>query len=134
MKKYTSVVRSTKKGLMITTQICKLRVILRSRVSRRGVYPREGYRSVTLMPMPGSTGLTRSALFCARKLYNPHGGGQNQTSVEFSMHEIINVNCWSGLLGSTGFVRKFLCTPCICGRPAEVQPRSDARVVSAVMP
>ena len=51
------------------------------------------------------------------------------------MHETISVkvlvNFWSGLLASTRFVRKFLCTPCIvCGRPAEVQPRSDARVVS----
>ena len=36
-----------------------------------------------------------------------------------------------GLLGFIGFVRKFLCTPCTCGRPAEVQPRPDARVVSA---
>ena len=32
-----------------------------------------------------------------------------------------------GYLGLPGFVRKFLCTPCICGRPAEVQPRPDAR-------
>ena len=39
----------------------------------------------------------------------------------------VSVSFWSGLLGSTGFVRKFLCTPCICGRPAEVQPRPDAR-------
>ena len=45
---------------------------------------------------------------------------------------IVRVNFWSGLLGSAGFVRKFLCTPCICGRPAEVQPRPDAQVVSAV--
>ena len=36
------------------------------------VYPREGYRSVTLLVMSGSTGLRRPALFCARKLYNPH--------------------------------------------------------------
>ena len=37
------------------------------------VYPPEGcYRSVTPLLLPGSTGLTRSALFCARKLYNPH--------------------------------------------------------------
>ena len=52
------------------------------------------------------------------------------------MHEtiivIVRVRFRSGLLGSTGFVRKFLCTPCICGRRAEVQPRPDARVVSAV--
>ena len=36
----------------------------------------------------------------------------------------------SGLLGFTGFVRKFPCTPCICGRLAELQPRPDARVFS----
>ena len=98
------------------------------------VYPREGYRSVTPLLMPGSRGLTHSALFCARKLYNPHWGGQNQTSVEFSMYETVSVTVWvsfwSGLLGSTvffgstGFVRKFLCTPCICmwqtsGGPAQ---------------
>ena len=35
------------------------------------VYPREGYKSVTPLLMPGSTGLTRSALFCARRLFNP---------------------------------------------------------------
>ena len=49
--------------------------------------------------MPGPTGLRRSALSCARKLYNPHWGGQNQTSIEFSMHETISVTavwvrCW----------------------------------------
>ena len=53
-----------------------------------------------------------------------------------SMHEtisaIVRVSFWSGPLGSTGIVRKFLCTPCICGRPAEVQPRPDAPVLSAV--
>ena len=38
-----------------------------------------------------------------------------------------------GLLGSTGFVRVFLCTPCICGKPAEAQPRPDARVVSTTV-
>ena len=31
-------------------------------------YSREGYGSVTPMLVPGSTGLRRSALFCARKL------------------------------------------------------------------
>ena len=35
------------------------------------VYPREGYRSVTPLLMPGPKGLRRSTLFCARKLYNP---------------------------------------------------------------
>ena len=45
---------------------------------------------------------------------------------------VVLFSFWSELLGSTGFVRKFLCTPCICGRPAEVQPRPDARVVRAV--
>ena len=89
---------------------------------------------VTPLLMPGSTGLRRSALFCARKLYNiPHWGGQNQaSSVPFSMHYticvLVWVSFWSGLLGSTGVVRKFLCTPYVCGRPAEVQPRPDARV------
>ena len=43
---------------------------------------------------------------------------------------IVRVNVWGGLLGSTGFVRKFLCSPCICGGPAEVQPRPDTQVVS----
>ena len=37
-----------------------------------------------------------------------------------------------GYLGLPGLYASFLCTPCICGRPAEVQPRPDARVVSAV--
>ena len=31
------------------------------------VYPREGYRTATPLLIPGSTGLRRSALFCARK-------------------------------------------------------------------
>ena len=53
------------------------------------------------------------------------------------MHETIGVivfrvNFRSGLLGSTGFVRKFLCAPRKCDRPSEVQPRPDARAVSAV--
>ena len=62
-EKYTSAVRSTKNVFLIKSQLCKLRVILRSRVLR-GVYPREGYysRSVTPLLMPGSTGLGRSAL------------------------------------------------------------------------
>ena len=34
----------------------------------------------------------------------------------------------NGVLGSTGFVRKFLCTSCICDRPAMVQPRPNAPV------
>ena len=46
-EKYTSAVRSTKNDFMTKNQLCKLRVILRSRVLRGGVYPREGYRSVT---------------------------------------------------------------------------------------
>ena len=38
-----------------------------------GVYPREGYRSVTPLLLPGSTTPPRrSVLFCAPKLYNPH--------------------------------------------------------------
>ena len=58
------------------------------------VYPREGYRSVTpLLIMPGSTGLRRWTLFIARKLYNPHWGGQNQTHTcgIHSMHETMSV-------------------------------------------
>ena len=51
--------------------------------------PREGYRSVTPLLLPGWTGQRRSTLLCARKPYNPHWGGPNQTSVEFSMHETI---------------------------------------------
>ena len=35
----------------------------------------------------GLTGRRRSALFCARKLCNPHWGGQKQTCVEFSVHK-----------------------------------------------
>ena len=39
------------------SSVCKLRVVFRSRVLR-GVYPRrEGYRSLTPVLMPGSTGL-----------------------------------------------------------------------------
>ena len=58
------------KSFFIKTQLRKLRVVLRSRVSR-GVYPGEGYKSVTPLLVPASTGLTCSALFCARKRYNP---------------------------------------------------------------
>ena len=36
------------------------------------VYPRERYRSVTPLLMPGSTGLRRSTLSCAPKLCIPH--------------------------------------------------------------
>ena len=35
-------------------------------------------------------------------------------------------------LKTSGFVRKFLCTFCICRRPAVVQTRLVARIVSAV--
>ena len=49
--KYISAVRSTEDDLLIKTQLCKLRVMLRSRLSR-GVYTREGYRSVTPLLMP----------------------------------------------------------------------------------
>ena len=72
-EKFTPAVRSTKNDFLVKTQLCKLRMILRSRVLR-GVSPREGYRSVTPLLMPRSTGLRLSALSCARKLYNPHEG------------------------------------------------------------
>ena len=72
-EEYTSAVRSTRNVFLLKTQLCKVRVILRSRMYvTKCVYPREGYRSVTPLLMPGSTGLRHSALFCARKLYNPH--------------------------------------------------------------
>ena len=85
--------------------------------------------------MPGSTVRRRSALFCARKLCNAHWWGQSQIFVEFSigMHKstsvIMRVGCLSGLPWSTQVVPKFLCTPFICGRPAEVQPGPDALVL-----
>ena len=64
---------STKKYDFITTQLCKLRVTLRSRVLRGvNALVKDTYRSVTPLLLPGSTGLRRSALSCARKLYNPH--------------------------------------------------------------
>ena len=58
---YTSSVRSTKKYSLIKTQLCKLRVILRSRVLR-SVCPREGYRSVT--PVYHTREFTMLFLFC----------------------------------------------------------------------
>ena len=99
------------------------------------VYPREGYRSVTARLMPGSTGLRRWALFYERKLYNLHWGEQKQTFVEFSMYKTKNIaHFWGGLLSWVYPVctQVLVCTPCICGRPAEVHSRPDARVVSAV--
>ena len=57
-----------------------------ARVTKR-VYPREGYRSVTPLLMPGLTGLKCQALFCARKLNNPHQGGQHQTAVELRVYK-----------------------------------------------
>ena len=56
---------------LIKIQLWKMRVILRSRVLR-AVYPRERYRSVTPLLVPGYTGQKRPALFCARKLNDPH--------------------------------------------------------------
>ena len=53
------------------------------------VYPREAYSLVTPLLTPRSTGLRRSALFCTRKLYHPHSGGQSHISVEFRMHKTI---------------------------------------------
>ena len=80
---------------------------------------------------------TFSLVLRTETVYNPLWGGQNQAWVEFSMHETIRVivwvSFWSGLLGSTGFVRKFLCAPCICGRPTEVQPRRDAGAFTNVI-
>ena len=52
-EKCTSAVRSTENGFLVKTHLCKLRVILRSRVLR-GVYSREGHRLVTPLQMPGS--------------------------------------------------------------------------------
>ena len=53
------------KGFFIKTQLCKLRVILRSRVLRWCIYRREGYGSVTPLLMPASTGLeTFSLILC----------------------------------------------------------------------
>ena len=70
MKKYTSAVRSTKNDF---DQNSALQAACDTSIARvtRCVYPREGYRSVTPLLMPGSRGLRRSTLFCARKLYNP---------------------------------------------------------------
>ena len=47
------------------------------------------------------------------------------------MNQIV-VIVWSGLLESARFLRKFLCTPCMFSRPAKVQVRPDAWVVSAI--
>ena len=71
MKKYTSAVRSTKN---VFDQNSALQAACDTSIARvtRCVCPREGYRSVAPLLMPGSTGLRRSALFCARKLYNSH--------------------------------------------------------------
>ena len=40
----------------------------------------------------------------------------------------MRANFWSEQFGATGFVI-VPCSPCVCGRAAEVQPRADARVV-----
>ena len=68
------------KSLLIKTQVCKLRVISDTSIARVTgcAYPRKGYRSVISLLMPGSRGPRRSALFCARTLYNPHWGGQTR--------------------------------------------------------
>ena len=71
---------------------------------------------MTPLLMPGSTGLrtkTFSLVLRTETVY-PALRGQNQTCVEFSIHE--TNNCCSvsqlmecGVLGSTGFVRKYVC-------------------------
>ena len=70
MTKYTSAVKSTKNDFR---QLFKLRVILRSRVSR-GVCPREGY-----------------SLVLRTDTVTPALRGTNETCVEFSMHQTIGV-------------------------------------------
>ena len=110
------------------------------------VYPREGCRSVTPLLMPGSTTLLRrSALFCARKLTVQPAllRGTNQTFfVESSMHMIqqiivIAISVSKLSKGDTWVYRVDTHVPVyslyrLCGRPAEIQPRPDARIVSAV--
>ena len=70
-EKYTSAATSTNKEF---DQNSALQAACDTSIARVTgcVYPREGYRSVTLLLRSGSTGPRRSAFFCARKLYNPH--------------------------------------------------------------
>ena len=64
MKKIHFSCEINQKFFLIKNQLCKLHVVIESRVLRRCVYPREGYysRSVTSLLMAGSTGLRRSTL------------------------------------------------------------------------
>ena len=70
-KKCTSAVRSTKNHFDQNSALQAACDTSTARVTG-GVYLREGCRSVTPPLLPGSRGLRRSALFCARQLYNPH--------------------------------------------------------------
>ena len=80
MEKYTSAARSTQKEF---DQSPALKAACETSIARATgcVCPRKGYRSVTPQLMAGSSGLRRSALFCARKLYKPAMRGQNQACV-----------------------------------------------------
>ena len=66
-----------------------------------GAYSREGYRSVTSLVMPGSTGPKTSALLCARKCItciNDDEDGHLGYYVCIQRVIIVSVNFWSGLL------------------------------------
>ena len=106
MKKFTSVVRSTQK---VFDQNSALQAACdTSDRACFGVCIPSWRMQVGDSPANARVNRTKtSTLFCVRKLYNPHWGGQNQTSVEFSMHEAIIVtvfwdNFWSGYLGLPG--------------------------------
>ena len=125
MKNSFQTVRSTKKFF---DQSSALRAACDTSIAHVTgcVYPREGYRSVTPLLMPGSTGLRRQPCSAHGNCCITRIEGDKTRHPWNSMHETIivivfRVNFWSGLLGSTGFVRKSLCIPCKCGRPAEVQ-------------
>ena len=79
----------------------------------------------TPLLMPGSTGLTRSALFCARKLYNPHLEGDETRHLWNSvcMHKTIHI-CYSeltfgvGCLGLPGsYASSFVLPVYVAGQP-----------------
>ena len=84
------------KGIGIKTQLCKLGVCDTSIARVTGcVYPREWYRQVGDPPADARVNRTKtSTLFCARKLYNLHWGGQKQASI-FWIQYAWNNKCYT---------------------------------------